>query len=124
MFQEIIRVLKPGKKIIIMEANAKNLFWHYFGMMNSSEAGLKYNTFDNFSSLLQRNTSKFSYAFIDYLDYPVFLRFFLHYKFGLKNIGNSRAFIGLLGFVSKYLKIISIKKFWPYIFILAVKKSK
>lgn len=122
MFEEMIRVCRLKGKIIIIEANGKNLFWNIFGSILSEEKGVKKNTIHEFERLLWNEyAGNFSEITINFLDTPMLFRFLTHYKFGFKALGDNKYFLFFAEALSRF-KICSFKKYWPYIIAIAVKK--
>lgn len=122
MLEEMLRVCKRNGRIIIIEANGKNLFWNVFGSILSEEKGVKKNTILEFERLLLREyADNFSEITIKLLKTPMFLRLLAHYKFGFKELGNNRYFLRLADALSCF-KMLSSKKHWPYIIAMAIKK--
>lgn len=122
MIKEMIRVCKPKKRIVIIEANGRNFFWIFFGTVIRQELGVKENTIQVFKQLFKNNINNFSKVTIDFLYIPMFFKLLIHYKFGIENLGNNNQFLIFSNLFAKFLKKIGFKKFWPYIIIVGIKK--
>lgn len=122
MIQEMLRVLKPKKAIVMLESNGKNFFWAIFGTFIRPEKGVKRNTYKNFKLFFERFRNDFCKLRITYLNYPMLFRLLIHYKFGIKQIGNNHFFIVFSKYFLKYASLLSIKNSLPYLFIVAIKK--
>jgi ubiquinone/menaquinone biosynthesis C-methylase UbiE len=124
MIQEMIRVLKPGRSFIILEANGKNLVWNMFGTFVKAERHLKRNTAYEFRRLLAHEGIRgILKAEMDFLYMPLFFRLLAHYKFGLQGLGNNRIVLFLSRISAKYLKKYFNRESWAYIVISGVKKN-
>lgn len=122
VFEEMIRVCKLQKKVVIIEANGRNIFWKFFGRIVRAEEGVVENTPREFQRLLlEEYGHNFSEITIDFFSMPMFLRLLLHYKFGLRNIGNTGCFLFFFN-MTKFLKRFSLKQSWPYIIAAGTKK--
>jgi ubiquinone/menaquinone biosynthesis C-methylase UbiE len=118
LIDELLRVTKPGGKLVIIEGNGQKPTNYVFATLFKHEKGMKDSTHKKFLSLLD----PYNYEITAY-EPCNFFRLVLHYNFGRpgwQKYGLVRRFLSLLeNFVKNYIP----KTYWAYWFILIKKEA-
>jgi len=113
VISEMKRVAKKDGKLLIVEANGRNLFMWLFGTFIKIERDVKNSKFEKIKSFLNANSLKIEKASF-YEPFP-FFRVLFHYKFGIPSLGNTKLIPGLLDSFENVLGFLIPKKYWGYI---------
>jgi len=121
--KEMFRVCKKGKKIVLLEANGRNVFWKLFATLIKAEEKVKKNKIELYNGIITKGFSdKCSNVEIGLVHSCTFSKLLAHYKFGWQALGESKIAKKIMENLEKLSKKYSNKNNWAYIFCVITKK--
>ncbi|MFH0773969.1 MAG: class I SAM-dependent methyltransferase [bacterium] len=117
---EMVRVVKPKGKVIIIEGNGKKFTNFVFSLLFSGESGMKNSTPKKIEGLLKGCKAVKPIDFIMKEPSNLF-RVLLHYGFGIPELAKIGLFVRLLDFINRLSKILVSEEGWAYIIVVCEK---
>ena len=111
--KEILRVCRPGGRIVIIEPNGRNFIVRLQIWLVKAEAGIKRNSPQALQDLIHREMG-FSPVLQFRQPFPVF-RMILHYRFGAPSLGRWRAVQKLLDTITRVATRLIPPSRWAYL---------
>lgn len=118
---EMVRVCRPGGRVVAIEANGAHPLWRIFGSIIPAEQGVKKNSIRSLSALLNAYQPDARKMVCDFIFVPLACVFMTHYKFGWPALGNTRVFLKCCSAAAACAKKIIPRAWYPYILVSIVK---
>lgn len=109
VIEELLRVVRPGGKVIIIEGNVEKLTNWVFASIYNHEKGMKDSTQKRMHSLLEG----YNYS-IESFEPTNFFRFILHYNLGKPLLANYKIVVFLLNLQERLFKVVLPESKWAY----------
>lgn len=120
IISELIRVCKPGKKIIIIEGNGRNLINIFFRILNPVERNMK-NSAPHIIYKLFKGDNKCKILNFKLLEPCNLFRIILHYKWGLSYVSRFNSVKKILDTFNNLADKFIPKRYWAYVIVTLMK---